>query len=118
MVSSNAKTVDEYIDSLNGERKDIIINLREFIQKLIPDAKESMSYKMPTYSFGDSYVAFTSQKHHISFYIHRTDILKKYKNELGKIDLGKSCVRFKKMEDINFNVLEKIVKEANRSYFQ
>ena len=61
------------------------------------------------------------QKNNISLYLCAVNHDKKYiaesnEKELGKVSCGKSCVRFKKFEDLNLNTLEKILKDMNSRY--
>jgi hypothetical protein len=61
-------------------------------------------------------IALASQKNYISVYVCAVKdgeyIAEKYKNELGKASVGKSCIRFKKLEDLNLKTLEKVIKLA------
>jgi hypothetical protein len=55
----------------------------------------------------------------MSLYICSIDngkyLAEKYKNELGKVSVGKSCVRFKKIDDLNLQTLKKVIKPAEKS---
>lgn len=61
-------------------------------------------------------VALASQKNYISLYVCAVKdgqyLAEKYKNELGKVSVGKSCIRFKKLTDLNLKTLEKVIKLA------
>ena len=111
-MKSDAKTVDAYIATRERDRKKAITKLRELMNNLIPNAEETMKYKMPTYNNEEQIFAFSSQKHYISLYIYDNELIFKYKQELGKVDLGKHCIRFRKLEDMKFDVIEKLLKEA------
>jgi hypothetical protein len=39
-------------------------------------------------------------------------VAEKYKEKLGKVSVGKSCIRFKKLEDLNLETFKKVIKEA------
>lgn len=58
-------------------------------------------------------IALASQKNYISVYVCASDgkeyIAEKYKDKLGKVSVGKSCIRFKKLEDVDLNVLKEVV---------
>ena len=64
-------------------------------------------------------IALASQKNYMSLYLCAVDkgeyIAEKYKNELGKVSVGKSCIRFKKLEDLNLKTLKKVIKLAAKS---
>jgi uncharacterized protein YdhG (YjbR/CyaY superfamily) len=125
-----AKSVKEYIAQVPENRKEIIVFLHEFIQKAAPKLKSHFAYNMLGYgSFPyKNYkkemidwpiVALANQKNYVSVYICAIDkeqyLAEKYKKELGKVSVGKSCIRFKKIEDINLPVLKKVIKEAAKN---
>jgi hypothetical protein len=104
--------------------------LHTFIQKLAPSLKPHFAYNMIGYgSFKyKNYkkevidwptVSLASQKNYISIYICSVEngeyIAEKYKNDLGKVSVGKSCIRFKKLTDLNLTTLEKVIKLAAKS---
>jgi hypothetical protein len=64
-------------------------------------------------------IALANQKNYISLYVCALDkgqyIAEKHKKELGKVSVGKSCIRFKKIEDINLPVLKKVLQLAAKS---
>ncbi len=125
-----AKSVDEYINMLTPERKKTILYLHEKIQKASPKLKAHFSYNMLGYgSFKyKNYkkeiidwptIALASQKNYISLYICALEngeyIAEKYKDKLGKVNVGRSCIRFKKLEDLNITEVEKIIKLASKN---
>lgn len=125
-----AKSVKEYFDMLPSARREPMEFLHTFIQKAAPSLKPTFSYNMPGYgSFKyKNYkkeildwptVALASQKNYISIYVCALDkgeyIAEKYKKDLGKVSVGRSCIRFKKLEDVNLKTLEKVIKLAEKS---
>jgi uncharacterized protein YdhG (YjbR/CyaY superfamily) len=120
-----AKSVSEYFDMLPKERRQSMEFLHKFIRKNAPSLKPNFLYNMPGYgSFTyKNYkkqtlqwpvIALASQKNYISLYICAVKdgeyLAEKYKDELGKVSVGKSCIRFKKIEDVNLKTLEKVIK--------
>ena len=111
-MQSDAETVDEYIETLEGERKEAIIRLREIVRETHPHIEESMKYRMPTYYKNDgSYIAYASQKQYISLYIRSEKLVLKYKPKLGKVSLGKNCIRFRKLADMKFEIIRQLLEE-------
>ena len=124
-MTSSAKTPDEYIDQLPEDRKDPISKLRKIINQNIDKGfSEEINYGMigwvvPYSLYPDGYhcnpklplpfLSIVSQKHfvavyHMGIYASPT-ILKWFVNEYPKhcptkLDMGKSCIRFKKIENI------------------
>lgn len=122
-----AKSSKEYFDALPDERKEILMFLDKFIKKNAPSLKPNFLYNMPGYgSFPyKNYkkeliqwptIAVASQKNYISIFVCAVDakgyIAEQYKNELGKVTVGKSCISFKKLDDLNLDTLKKVLKIA------
>ena len=125
-----AKTTDEYIDALPTDRKETIIFIDAFIKKVAPSLKSNFLYNMPGYGkfkyknykkevLDWPTVAVASQKNYISLYICAVQngeyVAEKYKNDLGKVSVGKSCIRFKKIDDLNLKTLEMVIKLAAKN---
>jgi uncharacterized protein YdhG (YjbR/CyaY superfamily) len=108
----------EYIESLPIERKTEVLKLRAQIKDCYPDIEETMNYNLPSFKRkGLSLFQIASQKNFISFYISKALILT-HKKDLSGISLGKGCIRFTQVEQINPKVLKKIIKGANEFPFE
>lgn len=127
---TKAKTAKEYIASLTPERKKIILAIDTLIKKTSKKLKSHFAYNMLGYgSFKyKNYqkkiidwpvVSLASQKNYVSLYVCALDgkeyLAEKYKKELGNVSVGKSCIRFKKLEDLHIPTLIKIIKQAAKS---
>jgi uncharacterized protein YdhG (YjbR/CyaY superfamily) len=112
-MQSDAATVDEYIEELEGDRKEAAKRLRQVLNETVPDLDESMDYGMPTYRKGDELYAFASQKQYMSLYVPDSYVMKAYANELGKVDLGKNCVRFRHLEDLDMEAVSRMLREMS-----
>ncbi len=127
---TKATTIKEYIAALPAERRDIIKALDTFIQKTAPKLKPHFAYNMLGYgSFPyKNYkkekiewptIALASQKNYISLYVCAIEkgeyLAEKNKKDLGNVSVGKSCIRFKKMEDLNLDGLKKLLKLAEKN---
>jgi hypothetical protein len=125
-----ATTSKEYFASLPTERKEPMEFLDKFIRKAAPSLKPNFIYNMPGYgSFRYTnykkevvdwpIIALASQKNYISLYVCAVAkgeyIAEKYAKELGKVSVGKSCIRFRKIEDLDLKALEKVLKLAEKS---
>jgi len=128
-MQSNAKTVREYIDSLPDDRKKAITAIRKEILKNLPKGfEETMQYGMisyvvphKTYPAGYHcnpkdplpFISLASQKNHIALYhmavyqgaLHDWFLSAWRKSTEKKLDMGKSCIRFRKFEDVPLNLL-------------
>jgi len=125
-ASPDIKTPEEYIASLAEPRRNDVRALHEAICKAAPQLKPEMlggmlaygkyHYKYASGHEGDTGVVnLASQKQHISLYlgcIEGVYLAEKNKDRLGKVSVGRSCVRFKKLEDLNLKVAMELVQEA------
>lgn len=125
-----ANTVSEYVANIQEERKPIIEKLRKVIKKNLPKGfDEQLSYGMLAYVvplslYPDGYhckadtplpfMNLASQKNFIAVYhmgIYADEKLMKWflaeypKHSDRKLDMGKSCIRFKKMDDIPYDLI-------------
>jgi uncharacterized protein YdhG (YjbR/CyaY superfamily) len=122
-----ATTVTSYLDAVPDGRQELIQFLHAFIQKSAPKLKPHFSYNMIGYgSFPyRNYkhepitwpvVSLANQKNYVSVYVccvvDGKYVAETYKKELGKVSVGKSCIRFKKLEDVNLPALKKVIQTA------
>ena len=128
-----AKSDTEYIAMLNDERRTIIEALDALIKETVPDMERWFAYNMLGYgkfTYIDykkkenewPVIALASQKNYVSLYvcaIHPEDdkkyIAEVYEKELGKVSVGKSCIRFKKLDDLNLAAVKKVLKAAAKN---
>ncbi len=66
---------------------------------------------MPTYELDEVVVSVAAQKHDFSLYMD-TELVARYRQALGHLDCGKSCVRFKWLEELPLDTIEKIILET------
>jgi hypothetical protein len=124
---TTAKTPEEYIAMIDEPRKGQIQLLHNLICKAIPEQKPyiisgmvgygSFHYKSVSGREGDwCIVALASQKNYISVYICASDgkkyVAEKYKDSFPKASIGRSCIRFKRSEDIDLDILKKVLIEG------
>ncbi len=133
-MQSKAVTVKEYLDSLPPDRKKIITDLRKVIVKNLPKGfEETMSYGMIGYVVPHKlypkgyhctpklplpFLNIASQKNHIAVYhmaLNGTllDWLKSEwkKHTDKKLEVGKSCLRFKKSEDVPVKLIGELAQK-------
>jgi hypothetical protein len=137
-MQSKATNVESYINDLSEERKNIINELRKVILKNLPKGfAEGMSYGMIGYFVPHSiypngyhcdpklplpFLSLASQKNFIDLYhmgIYMNPTLMDWftaeyaKRVKGKLDMGKSCIRFKKMEQIPFDLIGELASKMS-----
>ncbi len=126
---TKAKSVKEYIAFVPEVQKEAIVFLNGFIQKASPKLKAHFANNMIGYgSFPyKNYkkemiewqvIALAAQKNYVSIYIcsiaNGQYVAEKYKKELGKVKVGRSCISFKKLEDVNLPILKKVLQLAEK----
>ncbi len=137
-MQSKATTTEQYLAELTEDRKPIIAKLRQVILDNLPEGfEEAMNYGMLGYVVPHSlypagyhcdpklplpFINLASQKAHIGFYhmgIYSDDkLLKWFTQEYAKtgikvkLNIGKSCIRFKKEAHIPFDLLGQLVSKV------
>lgn len=133
-MQSKAKSVEQYLQELPDDRRDAIQAVRKVILKNLPKGyEEGMQYGMigyyvPHSIYPDGYhcdpkqplpfASLASQKNHMALYMFclYTDpdqvawFQKEWKKTGKKLDMGKSCLRFKKIENVALDVVGQAVK--------
>jgi uncharacterized protein YdhG (YjbR/CyaY superfamily) len=102
------KDIDEYIASFPKDIQEILEKLRTTIKRAAPDAKEKISYQMPTFALKGNLVHFAAYKKHVGFYPTPTGI-KAFKKELSAYKGAKGSVKFLLDKPIPFDLISKIV---------
>ena len=132
-MKSNAKTVTEYLQSLPADRRGAISAVRDVILDNLPAGyQECMSYGMIGYVVPHSiypagyhcdpklplpYANLASQKNHMALYLmsvygdQPTELRfrKAWQATGKKLDMGKSCVRFRRLEDVPLEVIGQVI---------
>jgi uncharacterized protein YdhG (YjbR/CyaY superfamily) len=110
-MQSKASTIPEYISGLSPKERSVVAILDKLVRSVAPKGSGSMKYGMPTYALASRFIAFNSQKNYYSFYAD-PQIVKRYRTDLPGLDVGKSCIRFRKIEDVSLATLRKIVSDC------
>lgn len=138
MASSNAKTVKEYLNELEPDRRNIISSVLKVIRDNIPkDYEETMNWGMicfevPLSTYPKTYnkkplmnIALAAQKNYNSLYLMSAYTDEKLLDELKqgfddanlKMNMGKSCIRFKKVDDIPLDTIGSIISKVSLEEF-
>ena len=130
MARSAATTVDEYLAELPPERRAVVAAVRTLVLRHLPDGYvEGMnwgmiSYELPLARFADtyngqplSYAALAAQKSHYALYLHciygdderEAELRAAFATAGKKLDIGKSCVRFKRLDDLELDSIARTI---------
>lgn len=111
MVQSRASDVDGYLTEVPEERRAALDKVRRLCREELVGFDEVMAYGMPAYERdGACEIAFASQKQYISFYLMRSDVREEFEERLAGQDMGKGCLRFRRPESIDFDLLRDLLK--------
>ena len=130
MVTSTAATVDEYLDSLPAERKADLETVRQVVLRNLPTGyQEGMQYGLISYfiplerypvTYNKqplSYVGLAAQKNYLALYLMcvygspdlRAWFEAEYRQSGKRLDMGKSCLRFKRADDLPLDLIGRVV---------
>lgn len=109
MLTTKPKNIDEYIAGFPIETQKLLEQIRATIKKAAPEAKETISYAIPTFKLNGNLVHFAAFKNHIGFYPAPSGN-EAFKKELSIYKGGKGTVQFPIDKPIPLNLITKIVK--------
>lgn len=126
-----AKTPEEYLDLIeDSEQKAEVKQVDQLIKKTVPSLKPfiisgiigygAYAYKSKAGKGGDwATILLAAGKDSISVHLCVMDgdkyLAETWKDKFPKANIGKSCIRFKKLAEIDLNALEKIIKKSEIS---
>jgi len=132
MVSSTATTVQQYLDELPEDRRSDIEDVRDMILENLPNGYvEEMrwgmiTFEVPLSTYPETYngkplmfAALAAQKRHLSLYLTNAAFVQggeeafkaNYLATGKKLDMGRSCVRFKKADDLAMDVIAASIRD-------
>lgn len=137
-MKSTATTVDEYLRELTPERRAAIQTVREVILRNLPVGYDEVmnwgmiSYEVPLSVYPDTYnrkplmyAALSSQKNYMSVYLiaiymtneAREEFEAAYRRSGKPLDVGQSCVRFRKVEDLPLDLIGSTIASTSVAAF-
>jgi len=133
MVSSSATSVKEYLNELESEKANVIRAVRKIILSNLPKGINEtidwgmINYEIPLETYPVTYnkkplsvMSLAAQKHHYSLYLHgvycdeklHESFAKEAEKEIGKLNMGKSCLRFKDLSNFPKSSVEKVISKV------
>ena len=103
------KNIDEYISRFPDDVRQTLEKIRMTIRKAAPDAQETISYQIPTFTLQGNLVHFAAFKKHIGFYPGPSGI-EKFRGELRVYNGAKGSVQFPLDKPVPFGLISRIVK--------
>ncbi len=124
---SKARTHEEYIAAVEEARRADVRRLHDLVREVAPELEPTMEfgmlgygkfhYKYATGREGDwMKIGIANNKRYISLYCCSADergyVAERYKKRLPKASIGKSCVRFKRLSDLDEKALKELIRES------
>ncbi len=134
MATSTATTIQQYLDELPAERRDVIEVVRAVIVEHLPDGfREEMAFGMigyviPLERYPNTYnkqplgiAALASQKNYMALYLHglyadaeaSERFHEAYQATGKRLDMGKSCVRFRSLDDLPLELVAQAIAQVS-----
>jgi uncharacterized protein YdhG (YjbR/CyaY superfamily) len=111
MAKTGLKSVDEYIASQPEAVQGILGRVRGAIRKAAPEAREVISYKMPTYMLhGCRLLYFAAWKRHYSIYAATAQVVAAFQPELASYKVDKGTIRFSLSEPVPTKLIGRITR--------
>ena len=130
MVQSKAATVEEYLEELPEDRREVVSAVRDVVRRNLPEGYREtvswgmISYEIPLERYPDtynrqplSYVALAAQKNYYALYMNAAYqgsvddgwLRREFEKAGKKLDMGKSCIRFRRLDDLPLDVIGRAV---------
>jgi len=110
-MQSKATSAKEYLAELPEDRRAALTKIRALVRKTAPAAKEGIQYGMIAYTIGELLCGLASQKQYMAVYCC-SEVVDKHRSRLGKLNCGKGCIRFRKLEDLPLDAVSDILAET------
>lgn len=130
MASSKAQTVEQYLQELPEDRREVVSAVRDVVLRSLPAGyREAMGFGMITWGIpledypntynGQplGYAALAAQKNYYALYVmtpyqdpaQEQWLREEFRKAGKKLDMGKSCLRFKKLDDLPLDVIGRLI---------
>ncbi|HEX8360107.1 MAG TPA: DUF1801 domain-containing protein [Longimicrobium sp.] len=130
MPQSSATTPEEYLAELPEDRREVVATMRDIILRNLPDGYREvvgfgmLSYGIPLERYPGTYnkqplpyAALAAQKNHYALYLmgaysdpaHAAWLADEFAKAGKKLDMGKSCLRFRRLEDLPLDVVARSI---------
>ncbi len=124
---SDARTPEEYIAQTEEKRRDDIRRLHDLVREVAPELEPTMEFGMlgygkMRYRYASGRegewmkIGIANNKQYISLYCCAANddgyVAEQYRDRLPKANIGKSCVRFKRLSDLDEDMLKQLIRDS------
>lgn len=108
------KSVGDYFNTQPDKVRNALLEIKEFILTVVPNAEELLNYNIPAYTLTkggkrEQQIMMAGYKNHVGFYPHPTT-MEKFKNELTDFKKGKGSVQFPLDEPLPKELIMRMIK--------
>jgi len=104
-MKRDSSSPDAYLADLDDDQREMVDAIREAIYAVAPDTEEEIEYGMLGYP---PLANLAGQKHYVALYV-APDVLARHKANFPGVDAGKSCLRFRRLEQIDGGALKPLL---------
>jgi uncharacterized protein YdhG (YjbR/CyaY superfamily) len=114
----SAQEIDQYLDALEEPKRGTLVQLRQTILDLIPEADQGISYGVPAFKVrGKTIAGFAAFKNHLSYLPHSGSVFPQLKDELKEYSTSSGALRFGIDEPLPVSLVEKLISVRLRQAF-
>ena len=111
-MAAAAKAFAGYLAALDPGKREVVESLVEIVREELPDVRETLHYKMPTFETDGPLVAVGAQKRHFALYVCEAPALDRYRDRFAHLDVGKGCIRFRALADLPLDDVRVMLREV------
>lgn len=100
--------IEKYIQDTPKERQPVLTELYHFIQTVVPEAEEKISYGMPTFYLKGNLVHFSNAKNHVGFYPTPSAVTA-FQEQLTGYKTSKGAIQFPLDQELPWELIREIV---------
>lgn len=109
-MTAKPKTFDEYLDSVDADKRTALEDMRWAIHALVPGLAETISYGLPTFKFeGKGLAALGAWAGHCAFYPMSGTVIAALGDQLRGYETSKGAIRFQPNRPLPSAVVKRIV---------
>lgn len=105
------ESVDEYRELQNLQARIYIIELRNIIQRCVPEVKERIAWSMPLFEKDKHSISLAACKKHISLYVD-TKTIEMLKPQLSELEIKKNAIYIPYDKDLPIKTIENVIRQS------
>ena len=106
----SALEIDVYLEGVRSPNRAVLSNLRATILRLVPDAEEVISYRIPAFKIeGAVFSGFATYKDHMSYFPFSGSVLAELSTEIAGYSHTKSALHFTSDKPLGNELVERLV---------